>query len=90
MGDFVDKLRSKEAAEEDLYFAKRDVELIKALHKKKLAKFAKCGSGEKKRAKDYEKRFESITEKNKKRPRRLLRSYRALLDEIRNACKRRR
>lgn len=90
MGDFVEKLRLKEAAEEDLYFAKHDVELIEALHKKKLAKLAKCSPGEKKRAKDYEKRFASITEKNKKRPRRLLRAYRALLDEIRNACKRRR
>jgi len=89
MGDFADKLRSKEAVEEDIYFAKQDVELIEALHKKKLAKLAKCGDGEKKQAKDFEQRFASITKKEKKKPRKLLRSYRALLDEISNACKRR-
>ncbi len=90
MSDFVDKLRLKEAADEDLYFAKQDVELIEALRKRKLSKLAKCGEGEKKTAKEFEKRFESITEKHKKKPRRLLRSYRALLDEIKDACKRRR
>ena len=89
MGDFADKLRLKEVAEEEIYFAKQDVELIEALHKKKLAKLAKCGDGKKKQAKDFEQRFALITEKNKKKPRKLLRSYRALLDEIRNACKRR-
>lgn len=89
MGDFADKLRSKEAVEEDIYFAKQDVELIEALHKKKLAKLAKCGDGQKNQAKEFEQRFASITKKDKKKPRKLLRSYRALLDEIRNVCKRR-
>ena len=37
MSDFNDKLRLKEAAEEDIYFAKRDRERIKALREKKLA-----------------------------------------------------
>jgi hypothetical protein len=34
--DFVEKLRLKEAAEEDIYFAKRDLELIETLHEKQL------------------------------------------------------
>ena len=91
MNNFVDKLRLKELAEEDVYFAKQDVELIRALHKKKLSKLAKCGDGEeKKQAEVFEKRFEEVTEKHKNRPRKLLRRYRALLDEIKEACKRRR
>ena len=89
MSDFVDNLRLKEAADEDIYFAKRDVELIEALHTKRLAKLAKC-SGEKKQAKVFEKRFLAISAKNKRKPRRLLRAYRALLDEVKDACKRRR
>lgn len=90
MNKFVEKLRLKERAEEDVYFAKQDLELIKALHKKKLSKLAKCGdSDDKKQAEVFEKRFESVTDKNKKRPRKLLRGYRALLDEIKEACKRR-
>ena len=31
-GDFSDKLRLKEMAEEDIYFARRDRELIEAIH----------------------------------------------------------
>ena len=34
MTDFSDKLRLKEMAEEDIYFARRDRELIEALHEK--------------------------------------------------------
>ncbi len=90
MNDFIDKLRLKELAEEDIYFAKRDVELIKALRKKKLGKRAKCADGDERRtAKAFEDRFEAISEKHEKEPRKLLRSYRALLDEIREVCKRR-
>lgn len=89
MNDFVDKLRLKESAEEDVYFAKQDIELIKALHKKKLAKLAKCGGEKKKRAQSFEQRFEGISDKHRKKRHKLLRSYRALLDEIKEACKRR-
>jgi hypothetical protein len=90
MSDFVDKLRLKEIAEEDLYFAKQDRELIRALHEKKLSKLAKCGNaGEKEQAETFEKRFEKVTEKHKKKPRKLLRRYRALLDDIKEVCKRR-
>ena len=85
MGDFLDKLRLKGMADEDLYFAKKDKELIRALHKKKLAKLAQCEIPDgKKHAETFEKRFEKITEKHKKRPRKLLRRYRELIDDIRD------
>jgi hypothetical protein len=89
MSDFVDKLKLKEAAEEDLYFAKRDVELIEALHRKKLAKLVKCPDRDERGAKGFERRFRSITKKNERKPRRLARCLRALLDEIIDKCKRR-
>jgi hypothetical protein len=85
MGDFLDKLRLKGMADEDLYFAKKDKELIRALRKKKLAKLAQCEIPDsKKHAETFEKRFEKITEKHKKRPRKLLRRYRELIDDIRD------
>lgn len=85
MGDFLDKLRLKGMADEDLYFAKKDKELIRALHKKKLAKLAQCEIPDgKKHAETFERRFEKITEKHKKRPRKLLRRYRELIDDIRD------
>ncbi len=43
MNHFVEKLHLKELAEENIFFAKRDAELIKALQDKKLATFAECG-----------------------------------------------
>lgn len=91
MSSFVDKLRLKERVEEDLYFAKQDRRLIRALHRKKLAKIAKCpdekGKG---RAEAFEERFEEISTKHKKKRHKLLRAYRALLDDIKGVCKRRR
>ena len=90
MSNFVDKIHLKEIAEEDLYFAKHDRELIRALQKKQLGKLAKCGNdGEKKQAESFEKRFESVTEKHKNKPNKLARSYRKLLDDIKEACSRR-
>ncbi len=92
MSNFVEKLRLKGMAEEDIYFAKRDIELIEALRKKKLAKLAKCNGGKekhKKQAESFERRFESMTDKHKKKPRKLLRAYQDLLKEIVAVCKRR-
>ncbi|NEV62651.1 hypothetical protein [Thiorhodococcus minor] len=89
MTQFPEKLRLREMAEEDIYFAKRDVELIEALHKKRLGKLAKCADGEKKAAKAFEQRFEDLTQRHKDKPHKLLRAYRALLDEIKKACEER-
>jgi hypothetical protein len=90
MKDFIEKLRLKGMAEEDVYFAKKDLELMKALQKKKLAKLAKCsGNAEKKQAEAFEERFEALSDKHKKEPLKLLKHYRALLAEIKDACRRR-
>ena len=43
MTDYPEKLRLKALAEEDIYFAKRDRELIRALHERKLAMPARAG-----------------------------------------------
>ena len=88
MSNFVEKLRLKEMAEENLYFAKQDLDLIKVLHKKKLAKVAECGD-EKCQAmvEGFEKRFDQIKSKHKKKPRKLYRSLNALLKDIKKAFK---
>ncbi len=90
MTDFIEKLRLKGLAEEDVYFAKHDMELIEALQKKRLAKLAKCGgNAEKRKAEAFEERFENLAEKHKKKPRKLLKACRGLLEDIKSACKRR-
>lgn len=72
MSKFVEKLNLKEMAEEDIYFAKRDRELIDALHKKKLKKVVDCAKkDEKALAKQYEKRFEKISNKHIHKPKKL-------------------
>ena len=87
MSHFVDKLNLKEMAEEDIYFAKRDRELIEALHKKKLKKVVQCEKDDDKvLARHYEKRFEKITDKHKGKPRRLARACKVLIDEILDRC----
>ena len=87
MAGFVEKLRLKEMAEEDIYFAERDLELIEALHRKKLGNHVQCSSdkgGD--QAKAYEKEFRRLTEKHRKKPRRLLKAYRKLVQEIKAKC----
>ncbi len=87
MSKFVEKLKLKATAEEDLYFAKRDRELIEALHKKKLKKVVDCADkDEKALAKQYEKRFEKISSKHKHKPKKLARACRDLVDEILELC----
>ena len=87
MADFIDKLSLKGMAEEDIYFAKRDRELINALHKKKLKKVVDCKRDDKKEiARQYEKRFEKITDKHKRKPKKLVRACRDLVEEILDRC----
>ncbi len=88
MTHFTEKLRLREMADEDIYFARHDVELIEALHQKRLAELANCdSSGDKQMAKVFEDRFEVLTEKHKDQPSNLLHSYRSLLDDIKKVCK---
>ncbi len=90
MTDFPDKLRLKELAEEDIYFAKRDRELIQALREKRLAESAHCPSKKgKKHARSFEKRFDEITSKHKDKRRKRLKAYRRLIEKILKVCTRR-
>lgn len=91
MSNFIDTLKVKGKADEDIYFAKRDRELIEALRNKRLGKVVKCeDDAEKKVAKKYEKRFHKITSKHKKKPKKLLKACKELVAEILERCATRR
>jgi hypothetical protein len=95
MDSFVEKWRLKEMAEEDIYFARRDLELIEALHQRQLTQRAPCDHfTQKQEAKAFEDRYAALssdantaTEHTDKR-RQLLQSLRQLVDDILGACKR--
>jgi len=89
MADFVEKLQLKGKAEEDIYFAKRDRELLDALQRRKLETVADCGPDDKERAAGFEDRFQSISDRHKDEPGVLISAYRRLLDEINALCRRR-
>jgi hypothetical protein len=85
MNNFVDKLRLREMAEEDIYFAKRDVELIEALRKKKRAKSTSSDPGnteKKKSTTSFDHDDERTADKHKKEPRRLIDMLREYVYEI--------
>ncbi len=84
MTGFTTKMALKEMAEENIYFAKRDRELIEALHKQRLEDVMKCA--EKKSAKKFETQFRKVTDHHKKNPKRLAKAYRKLLSGIRRGC----
>ncbi|MCM8856035.1 MAG: hypothetical protein LC541_10810 [Candidatus Thiodiazotropha sp.] len=84
MADSLKKLWLKGQAEEDLYFAKRDRELIEALHKKKLRKqLDNADKKERSKARKYEKRFTEITEKHGNKPKKLGKALNKLVKKIR-------
>lgn len=88
MSDFVAKLRLKGQAEEDIYFARKDIALIEALHTKNLGKIVGCSDRPcKVKAQAFERRFDALRDKRKKSPRKFLLSLRSLLEEIRKTCK---
>jgi hypothetical protein len=89
MADFVEKLMLKEKAEEDIYFAKRDRELLDALRRRQLKTFADCGADDRDRAAGFEDRFQAISDQHRDQPGALLTAYRRLLDEINALCRRR-
>lgn len=84
MAGFTTKMALKEMAEEDIYFAKRDRELIEALHRQRLLDVVKCAKN--KSAKRFETQFKEVTDRHKKNPKRLGKTYRKLLSSIRKAC----
>lgn len=84
MTNLTEKLRLKALAEEDIYFAKRDRELIKALHERKLAKHLKIEKKKtKKKAKRLQKEFAAVTAQGRHRPRKLAEIYRKLIKKCR-------
>jgi len=94
MDSFVEKWRLKEMAEEDIYFAKRDLELIEALHQRQLMERAPCDHfNEQQKAKAFEDRYAALsgdvdnTLSHTDKRRQLLRSLRQLVDDILGACK---
>jgi hypothetical protein len=83
MSKFVETLRLKGLAEEDIYFARRDQELIAALHKKRLAEaVAAATTEEKKLARTFEKHYRKINRRCQMQPLKLIRALRRLVDRI--------
>ncbi|WPL15630.1 hypothetical protein Thiowin_00536 [Thiorhodovibrio winogradskyi] len=97
MNTFVEKLRLKEMAEEDIYFAKRDLELIEALHQRQLTQHAPCNSvTAHQQAKVFEDRYAALSKapdndadkamEHGDNGRKHLKSLRKLIDDIWHAC----
>ena len=84
------KLRLKAMAEEDIYFAKRDRELIEALHRRKLAKYLKVDKKKaRKKAKRLQKEYADVTVSHQGRPKKLSKYYRKLIKKARKLVSRR-
>ena len=89
MTDFTDKLRLKEMAEEDIYFAKRDQELIKALHERKLAEHLEVDARKKKKqAEELQQKYAKATKKHRRDPVKLAERYRKLIAKALKLVKR--
>jgi hypothetical protein len=86
MSGFPEMLKLKERAEENIYFAKRDLELIKALHERELAKAVDArGKKQKKLAKAFEKEYRKVTKTHRRKPKKLIKAYCKLIRKIRTA-----
>lgn len=84
MTNLPEKLRLKAMAEEDMYFARRDRELIAALRQQKLAQHLRLRTDTAKRkAFALQREFAAVTVTERKRPGRLVQHYRALIDKAR-------
>ena len=87
MPDFIEKLGLKGMADEDIYFAKRDRELIEALRQRRLKEHVQCPSEDSKdQAKAYEKKFKKITRKHRNDAKSMVEAYRKLIKKIRKKC----
>ena len=83
MSKFVETLRLKELAEEDIYFAKRDQELIQALHEKRLVEAVAAATRKnRKLARVFEKQYRKVNRACRKEPLMLIRAIRRLVDRI--------
>jgi hypothetical protein len=83
MKDFAETMRLKGKAEEDIYFAKRDQELIAALHQETLDSLS---SIERKKAQkvahEYEKEIEKLAKSQRKDSEKLSNSYAKKLGKL--------
>ena len=79
MNDFATKLRLKEMAEEDIYFARRDRELIKAMHERRLAAHLQLDEDKKKKAALLERKLATANAKHHRDPWKLGERYRSLI-----------
>jgi hypothetical protein len=67
MPDFIETMRLKEQAEEDIYFAKLDRELIAALHKETLDNLSTVETKKaKKLTRSYEKELNKLAQAHRK------------------------
>jgi transcription initiation factor IIE alpha subunit len=83
MSKLVETLRLKEIAEEDIYFARRDQELIQALHNQRLAEAVAAATRKNRRlARTFEKQYRKVNRACRKEPLMLIRAIRRLLDRI--------
>ena len=83
MSKFVESLRLKELAEEDIYFARRDQELIQALHNQRLAEAVAAATRKKRKlARTFEKQYRKVNRACRKEPLMLIRAIRRLVDRI--------
>lgn len=84
MSKFTDKLRTKGKVEEDLYFAKRDRELLKAMRQENLAKALDVDGKKKKKAcKELQHDFARQSKRYKKRNEKLAKAYKKLVKKAR-------
>ncbi len=80
MSKVVNKLQLKALAEENIYFAKRDRELIEALHKRKLAKRLQVEAKKgRQKARSLEQEYAAARAKEQRKPKRLGKLYRKLV-----------
>jgi hypothetical protein len=83
MSKFVEPLRLEELAEEDIYFVKRDQELIQALHSKRLAEaVAAVNRKHRELARTFEKQYRKINRACRNEPLMLIRAIRRPVDRI--------
>ncbi len=80
MSKIVGKLQLKALAEENIYFAKRDRALIKALHERKLAKRLQVDAKKgRQKAHLLEREYAAARAKEQRKPKRLGKLYRRLV-----------
>lgn len=84
MTKLPEKLRLKAMAEEDIYFAKRDRELIAALRYRRLAEHLRLKTAAAKRKADaLQREYTTVTAEHGGRPWRLAKHYRDLIKKAR-------